>query len=53
MMKLFKMALGVPKNSLELECTHQEKEKLALAAAEFNLTRKFACFSQLDKSVRL
>jgi len=40
------MALRVPKNSLDLECTHQEM--LVLAAAKISLTREFTCFSQLD-----
>jgi len=38
-------------NSPELECLQQEV--LELAAAKINLTSDFACFSQLDTSVRL
>jgi len=48
--KLFKVAKKdtscVPKNSPKLECLH--KEVLVFAAAKINLTREFACFSQMD-----
>jgi len=57
MNELFKMALRVPKNSLDLECTHQEVLQKCNLTREFafflNLTRRFACKFQVDTFLRL